>query len=150
MVVSAEGWQGLYTAVLDGQEIANPADRLVVVTRRRAIDERRSRLVADRGRGLGAREVRAASRTSPGASTTCGVCESSSKVLRERLSARECEAATLCYVQGLSRPEAKSTRACGCVNSVGSRRLASGRPGRRSALSLAEPAISGVQPKPDA
>src|SRR5271166_5921515 len=39
----AQAWQGLYTAVLEGQEIANPAGWLVLVTFRRAIDEHRAR-----------------------------------------------------------------------------------------------------------
>ncbi len=36
-------WQGLYAAVLDGEEIANPAGWLVLVTFRRAIEEHRAR-----------------------------------------------------------------------------------------------------------
>ena len=38
-----QAWQGLYAAVLDGQEIANPAGWLVLVTFRRAIEEQRDR-----------------------------------------------------------------------------------------------------------
>jgi DNA-directed RNA polymerase specialized sigma24 family protein len=101
----AQAWHGLYAAVLDGQEIANPAGWLVVVTLRRAIDERRARHdvacaagaeVEDRGRDpdMAARidDIRTLRHVFEG--------------LRERLSARECEAAALCYVQGLSRAEA--------------------------------------------
>src|SRR6204780_458949 len=39
----AVAWQGLYTAVLEGQEIANPTGWLVLVTFRRAIEEHRAR-----------------------------------------------------------------------------------------------------------
>ena len=39
----ATAWQGLYAAVLDGQEIANPTGWLVLVTFRRAIEEQRDR-----------------------------------------------------------------------------------------------------------
>jgi DNA-directed RNA polymerase specialized sigma24 family protein len=39
----AQAWHGLYTTVLDGQEIANPAGWLALVTFRRAIDEHRTR-----------------------------------------------------------------------------------------------------------
>ena len=45
----AQAWQGLYTAVLEGQEIANPAGWLVLVTFRRAIEEHRARARAHRG-----------------------------------------------------------------------------------------------------
>src|SRR5580700_10060031 len=38
----ATAWQGLYAAVLDGQEIANPTGWLVLVTYRRAIEELRA------------------------------------------------------------------------------------------------------------
>src|ERR1700681_3869615 len=38
-----QAWQGLYTAVLDGHQIANPAGWLVLVTFRRAIEEHRAR-----------------------------------------------------------------------------------------------------------
>jgi DNA-directed RNA polymerase specialized sigma24 family protein len=39
----SQAWQGLYAAVLDGEEIGNPAAWLTLVTYRRAIDEHRSR-----------------------------------------------------------------------------------------------------------
>ena len=38
----AQAWQGLYTALLEGGEVANTAGWLVVVTERRAIDEHRA------------------------------------------------------------------------------------------------------------
>src|SRR5437588_11966471 len=38
-----QAWQGLYTAVLDGHQIVNPAGWLVLVTFRRAIEEHRAR-----------------------------------------------------------------------------------------------------------
>jgi DNA-directed RNA polymerase specialized sigma24 family protein len=101
----ANAWHGLYAAVLGGEQIANPAGWLVVVTTRRAIDERRSRRlgecrqdVALEGYGhepdVVARldEMRQLRELFQG--------------LRERLNARECEAATLCYLQGLSRQQA--------------------------------------------
>src|SRR5580692_5688046 len=39
----AQAWQGLYSALLAGREVANPTGWLTVVTFRRAIDEHRSR-----------------------------------------------------------------------------------------------------------
>src|SRR5664280_1356512 len=38
----AQAWQGLYTVVLDGQQISNPAGWLTLVTFRRAIEEHRA------------------------------------------------------------------------------------------------------------
>ena len=38
----AQAWQGLYAAVLEGQEIENPAGWLVLVTFRRAIESTRA------------------------------------------------------------------------------------------------------------
>jgi DNA-directed RNA polymerase specialized sigma24 family protein len=39
----AQAWQGLYAAMVEGQEIANPTGWLALVTYRRAIEEHRSR-----------------------------------------------------------------------------------------------------------
>ena len=39
----AQAWQGLYAAMLAGEEIANPTGWLALVTFRRAIEEHRSR-----------------------------------------------------------------------------------------------------------
>src|SRR5271169_4520437 len=44
----ALAWQGLYAAVLEGREISNPTGWLVLATYRRAIDEQRARLRAER------------------------------------------------------------------------------------------------------
>ena len=101
----AQAWHGLYAAVAAGEDVANPAGWLVTVTSRRAIEEVRSRaretcagdeLLAEHGcepdpieRLEAARQLRE-------------VCEA----LRSRLSAREREAATLCYLLGFSRAEA--------------------------------------------
>ncbi len=116
----AMAWQGLYAAMLEGQEIASPAGWLVLVTHRRAIDEHRARAHLDAGRSLDAAsadrttadtEARAASRTAPDLAA-----ELDDRVrlrqlfegLRGRLDGREREAAALCYLQGLSRSEAAS------------------------------------------
>jgi RNA polymerase sigma factor (sigma-70 family) len=103
----AHAWQGLYAAVLDGQEIVNPAGWLVLVTFRRAIEEHRAR-----GR-VGAAQT-GAEPTAEGAQERDLAAELDERArlrqlfegLRGRLSAREREAAVLCYLQGLSRAEA--------------------------------------------
>ncbi|HEY2141838.1 MAG TPA: sigma-70 family RNA polymerase sigma factor [Solirubrobacteraceae bacterium] len=116
----ALAWQGLYAAVLDGQEVANPSGWLAVVTFRRAIDEHRAR-----GRLRHSEQSQVIERRD-GPSGPRGVAEERAGIehdlaaelddrvrlrqlfeaLRVRLSPREREAATLCYLQGLSRAEA--------------------------------------------
>ncbi len=114
----AQAWQGLYAAVLDGQEIANPTGWLTLVTFRRAIEELRAHGRVHRGDGQpghGASEP--GPRVAPaidGAEEPDFAAELDDRIrlrqlfegLRGRLSAREREAAALCYMQGLSRSQA--------------------------------------------
>jgi len=115
----AQAWQGLYTMVLDGEEIANPAGWLTLVTFRRAIDEQRARASGlrsdadsehERGHAL---ETRSAPTLEGGEGRDFATQLDDRMRLRQlfeglrgHLSAREREAATLCYLQGLSRAEA--------------------------------------------
>ncbi len=64
-----QAWQGLYTAVLEGQQIANPAGWLVLVTFRRAIEEQRARCRAHRGGERSGGLVRAGTTVAPAAPT---------------------------------------------------------------------------------
>jgi RNA polymerase sigma factor (sigma-70 family) len=120
----AQAWQGLYAAIAAGEEIANPGGWLAVVTFRRAIDEHRGA----RARGVGnlaqvestgaEREVEGAAagahiahivRTEPDLAAELdnrAKLRQLFEALRSRLSARECEAAALCYLQGLTRAQA--------------------------------------------
>jgi DNA-directed RNA polymerase specialized sigma24 family protein len=118
----AVAWQGLYAAVAAGEEVANPAGWLTVVTFRRAIDEHRS---------VGARLIRNLTDPDPARPDRVHVVAGSAgaeraaaepdwaaelddrarlrqlfEALRGRLNARECEAASLCYLQGLTRAQA--------------------------------------------
>jgi DNA-directed RNA polymerase specialized sigma24 family protein len=119
----AMAWHGLYTAVLEGQEIANPTGWLVLVTFRRAIEEHRARARIERdSRGVDTvgGVPRAGDRRPPGAPPLGAAHEYDLAAelddrmrlrqlfegLRGRLSARELQAAALCYLQGLSRSEA--------------------------------------------
>jgi DNA-directed RNA polymerase specialized sigma24 family protein len=146
----ATAWQGLYAAVLDGQEIANPTGWLVLVTFRRAIEEQRARVRARCGREL---SLAAPAGLSPGsigephghaeleletvaAFETDFAAELDDRTrlrqlfegLRGRLDGREREAATLCYLQGLSRSEAAARMG---VSDARMRKLMEGRgPGR--------------------
>jgi DNA-directed RNA polymerase specialized sigma24 family protein len=112
-------WHGLYGLVLDGEEISNPGGWLTLATFRRAIEEYR---VRGRARPAG---------SEPGASSEEGEglrgAESGSESdlaaelddrvrlrhlfegLRGRLTERELQAATLCYLHGLSRAQAASS-----------------------------------------
>ena len=114
----AQAWQGLYAAVLDGQEIANPTGWLTLVTFRRAIEELRAhRHVEHGGGGHGHRPHEPAERESlaiEDADARDFAADLDDRMrlrqlfegLRGRLSAREREAAAFCYLQGLSRSEA--------------------------------------------
>jgi RNA polymerase sigma factor (sigma-70 family) len=116
----AMAWQGLYAAVMEGQEIANPGGWLVLVTFRRAIEEHRARARVDGGGELGldgAGALRGAAATETfhaSGEDRDFAAELDDRVrlrqlfeaLRGRLDGREREAAALCYLQGLSRAEA--------------------------------------------
>ncbi len=103
----AQAWQGLYERTLAGEQIEDPAAWLAVASFRRAIDEARSR-------------ARQSARVDAAATVTAGAAERDLarelddrarlrelfEALRLRLSKREREAASLCYLQGLSRSQA--------------------------------------------
>jgi DNA-directed RNA polymerase specialized sigma24 family protein len=98
----AQAWQGLYAALLDDQEISNPAGWLVVATHRRAIEEHRARM-----RFRPEAEPASTSERDLAAELDDRIrLRQLFEGLRGRLSARECEAAVLCYLQGLTRREA--------------------------------------------
>jgi RNA polymerase sigma factor (sigma-70 family) len=123
----AQAWQGLYAAVLDGSQIDSPDAWLASVTYRRAIDEHRARgrikrVVPGRERH-GRAGSRTGSRTCGGHAALAGIAPGEQRdiaerlddrdrlrqvfeALRCRLSTRERQAATLCYLHGLTRAEA--------------------------------------------
>jgi RNA polymerase sigma factor (sigma-70 family) len=114
----ATAWQGLYMAVLEGEEIENPTAWLVQVTFRRAIDEHRARMRVHRGadaRALDADASQASAELEADGShepDLAAALDDRAKLrqllegLRGRLNAREREAAVLCYLQGYSRSQA--------------------------------------------
>lgn len=106
----AAAWHGLYATVLEGEAVENPSAWLVLVTFRRAIDEHRA---AGRAGVVGFGETG----SYPSGFDTARTDLASEfddrarlravfEALRLRLSTREREAASLCYLQGLSRAEA--------------------------------------------
>jgi DNA-directed RNA polymerase specialized sigma24 family protein len=108
----AQAWHGLYAAVLDGEEIASPGAWLTVVTFRRALDEHRSRVRDGDTEDL--EEVRSGPHEAHHGRDLAAQLDDRLQLrqlfegLRTRLSPRECQAASLCYLQGLPRAEAAS------------------------------------------
>ncbi|MGA8354958.1 MAG: sigma-70 family RNA polymerase sigma factor [Solirubrobacteraceae bacterium] len=98
----SQAWQGLYAAIIGGEEIENPAGWLILVTYRRAIDEQRTR--------------RHAGQLHPDAAVADPdfAAELDDRLKLRRLieglsvdlSERERQAAALCYLQGLTREQA--------------------------------------------
>ena len=106
----AQAWQGLYASVLAGEEIENPSAWLVLVTFRRAIDESRA---ASRTGAIGFGDLGSYSQQlDAGALDMASELDDRTRLrhvfeaMRATLSERECEAASLCYLQGLSRTDA--------------------------------------------
>jgi RNA polymerase sigma factor (sigma-70 family) len=103
----AQAWQGLYTVLLEGESVEHPIAWLTLVCYRRALDEHRARI----------REVRLndshlngpAGHVEP---DLAAALDDSTRLrhtfeaLRGRLNARERQAASLCYLQGLTRAQA--------------------------------------------
>lgn len=112
----AQAWHGLYAAVLADEQVLNPTGWLVHVTFRRAIDEYRARLHEDRGElapdTIVAMTVGSTSRPKTVQPDLAGEIDDRDRLrhifeaLRGRLNPRECQAASLCYLQGLSRSQA--------------------------------------------
>ncbi|HEY2631439.1 MAG TPA: sigma-70 family RNA polymerase sigma factor [Solirubrobacteraceae bacterium] len=112
----SQAFAGLYAAVLEGVEVENPTGWLVTVTFRRAIDE--SRAAARRriaweeltvGRSFAASEEISPVAPHPdiaGALDDRATLRHLFEGLRSTFTRRECEAASLCYLQGLTRAEA--------------------------------------------
>lgn len=111
-----QAFHGLYATALAGEEIENPTGWLVTVTFRRAIDE--SRAGARQRSGAGGQPVEGWAAAAgddrwaaPDADIAAAIDDRAKlrqlfEGLRASLSPRECEAASLCYLQGLTRAEA--------------------------------------------
>jgi DNA-directed RNA polymerase specialized sigma24 family protein len=105
----AQAWHGLYASLLEGKEIENPAGWLVRVTFRRAVDEHRAACAAGLGEGEGRGSYPPRSNAPQ---DLAAELDDKARLrhlfegLRTRLSARELEAASLCYLQGLTRAQA--------------------------------------------
>jgi RNA polymerase sigma factor (sigma-70 family) len=146
----AAAWHGLYAAMLDGQRIDSPAAWLTLVTHRRAIDEHRARAriectsLDDRdgapGVGLDASSRAFATAALMAAQRRDMATDLDDRIrigqlleaLRARLSSREREAATLCYLHGLSRADAAAQMG---ISAPRMRKLMDGRGSARPGVS---------------
>lgn len=120
----SQAWQGLYAAVLSGEEIQNLTGWLVLVTHRRAIDEQRTRRLG----------VQLTDATAAADYDFAAEIDDRTRLIqllqgiRASLNEREQQAAALCYLQGLSRTEAAQRMGIGARRM---QRLMEGRgPGR--------------------
>ncbi|HEY4811767.1 MAG TPA: sigma-70 family RNA polymerase sigma factor [Solirubrobacteraceae bacterium] len=154
----AIAWQGLYAAVLDGQEIANPTGWLVLVTFRRAIEDLRARGRSNggtpwsEGAGVGAQWEGVEPGTDAAGTTDLDLAAELDhrmqlrqlfEGLRGRLDGREREAAALCYLQGLSRSEAAARMN---VSDARMRKLMEGRgPGRPGVASKVGALVQAIR-----
>jgi DNA-directed RNA polymerase specialized sigma24 family protein len=129
----AQAWQGLYATVLDGETVESPSGWLVTVTFRRAIDEQRAaaRVGVLEGEDMGTFPGRMDAR----APDLAGELDDRARLrqvfegMRATLSKRECEAASLCYLQGLSRAQAAEQMGIGEARMRKLMEGAAGRPG---------------------
>jgi DNA-directed RNA polymerase specialized sigma24 family protein len=105
----AQAWHALYAALLAGEQIADHAGWLVVVTFRRAVEESRSRKrqIADLTYEPAQLDGRSASWSDPAAELDRRVLvRHLFEAVRARFTSRERQLITLCYLHGLSRAEA--------------------------------------------
>jgi RNA polymerase sigma factor (sigma-70 family) len=114
----SQAWHGLYAAVAGGEAIENPEGWLVLVSFRRAIDEARSARRAQ----LGAEQDAASDGAAASSTREPEIADALDdrarlravfEALRAALSEREREAASLCYLQGLSRAQAAARMGIG-------------------------------------
>jgi RNA polymerase sigma factor (sigma-70 family) len=140
----SQAWQGLYTVLMKGQEIENHAGWLTAACYRRVIDEYRRRQ-SDQRRLL-RDAIERQSRVEP---DLAGALDDSIKLrhtfeaLRQRLDAREQQAASLCYLQGLTRAQAAE---CMGLSDTGMRKLMEGRgPGRPGVAAKVDSLLKTVQ-----
>jgi DNA-directed RNA polymerase specialized sigma24 family protein len=98
----AAAWQGLYGAIVRGEQVANPAAWLALVTYRRAIEELRARHDSDAEAPVQATVERDLDAELDDRARLRRLLEG----MRCRLDLREREAAALCYLHGYSRAQA--------------------------------------------
>lgn len=101
-----QAWHALYVKLEEGQAVDNRAALLVTIAHRRAIDEHRALHVDRRADDDGTPDLPAPLPDVDGRLDDERRLRSLVEGMRERLSGRELQAATLCYLHERSRPEA--------------------------------------------
>ena len=137
-------WQGLYAVLMEGQELDNPAGWLSTVCYRRAIDEHRQRSSEQQRLESAGSELEG--RIEP---DLAGALDDRRKLrqtfegLRQRLDSREQQAASLCYLQGLSRAQAAERMG---ISEARMRKLMEGRgPGRPGVAAKVDDLLKTIQ-----
>jgi RNA polymerase sigma factor (sigma-70 family) len=147
----AAAWQGLYMATLEGAHIDDPAAWLVLVTFRRALDERRARARGGELLDVAVSTPRAPAGVDAVATRELDLAEELDdrrrlrqlfEGLRGRLGEREREAAVLCYLQGLTRAEAAARMG---VSEARMRKLMEGRAGRPGVAGKVGALVSSIR-----
>jgi len=141
----SQAWQGLYTALIEGQEPGNTTGWLTTVCFRRAIDEYRQRQ-SEQQRFQGATDE-LEGRSEPDLAEALDdrlKLRQTFEALHQRLNPREQQAASLCYLQGLSRAQAAERMG---ISEARMRKLmeghGSGRPGVAAKVDVLLKTIQG-------
>lgn len=101
-------WDALYSRLADGEEMENPGGFLVKVACRRAIDDWRGTHDLQRDASVDVNE-RGVDPDFAKLLDDRRLLREFTEGLREKLTERECQVATLCYIMGYTRPEAAET-----------------------------------------
>jgi RNA polymerase sigma factor (sigma-70 family) len=140
----SQAWQGLYTALMEGQEIENPPGWLALTCYRRAIDEHRRR-TREAHRNLKSTLVteRSAEPDLADALDDRLRLRHIFEALSQRLSEREQQAVCLCYLQGLTRAQAA---ACMGISEARMEKVMDGRgPGRTGVSAKVDAILKTIQ-----
>jgi RNA polymerase sigma factor (sigma-70 family) len=100
-----QAWHGLYARLAAGEEVESPRALLITIAERRAIDEARA-LQLERRVPVEDVDDRGVELDIPARLDDRLRLRQFTQGLRDRLSERERQAASLCYVHGFTRPEA--------------------------------------------
>ncbi len=140
----SQAWLGLYTALMEGQEPENPIGWLTTVCFRRAIDEYRQRSSEQQHVEGAASGLEGYSEPDlAGALDDRLKLRQTFEALRQQLDVREQQAASLCYLQGLSRAQAAEHMG---ISEARMRKLMEGRgPGRPGVAAKVDVLLKTIQ-----
>lgn len=144
----AQAWQGLYSRLLAGEQIEDVAAWLVLVTYRRALDELRTRSRQSRLCEADAELVQSSGCSSAPRTDFAAELDDRARLRHvlealngSLLSRRERQAASLCYLHGLSRAQAAQRMGIGQARM---RKLMDGSPGRTGVAAKVQAALETI------